>query len=91
MSESKGQVEKMLKELGRKIDELIAETKEAKDEVTKDIEKKIAELKKRKEKLEKEWDEYKEQDKWHETKGHFMNALHELKAGLETLFTRSKG
>lgn len=91
MKETKGrQVEEILSELGKKIDVLISETKEAKDDVTADIEKKIQELKKRKEKLEKDWEEYKEQDKWQETKSHFMNALHEVRAAIDTLFTRNK-
>lgn len=88
MSETKGQVENMLKELGKKIDHLIADTKEAKDDITDDIEKKIVELKKRKEKLEKDWEEYKEEDKWKETKSHFINAINEIKAGMESLFSR---
>ena len=83
-------VENMLRELGQKIDVLIAESKGAKDEITKDVEKKIAELKKKKDKLEKEWEEYKKQDKWQETKSHFTNALHELRAALDTMFTRKK-
>ena len=52
--ETKGQVEQILTELGKKIDLLILETKDASKEVREDVEKKIVELKKRKKKVEAE-------------------------------------
>ena len=51
-NDTKGQVEGILAELGKKIDQLIVEAKGASKEVRDDVEVKIQELKKKKEKLE---------------------------------------
>jgi Sec-independent protein translocase protein TatA len=88
MEESKGQVENILRELGKKIDELIHETRGATDEVRDEIEKKIEELKKKKDTLEDDWEEYKKNEKWQEAKVHFSSAFSELRAALDTIFTR---
>lgn len=88
MAESKGQVENILQELGKKIDELISETRGATDDVKEDIEKKIEELKQKKDTLEEDWEEYKKNEKWQEAKGHFVSAFSELRAALDTIFTR---
>lgn len=82
--DTKGQVENILAELGKKIDQLISETKDAKDEVRVEVEKKIKDLKKKKEKLEKDFDDYKDKngDKWIDAKGHLGAALEELRKAL---------
>ncbi len=87
-SETQGKVEEILKELGRKIDQLIEDTKNAGDEVKEEVEKKIADLKKKKEKLEEDFQEYKRSERWHEAKVHFSAALQELKKGVESIFTK---
>jgi len=86
--ENKGKIEDILRELGRKIDVLIEEGKDAKDEIRDEVEKKIQELKSKKDELEQEWDEYKQNEKWKEAKSHFMKALHELKAAVESVFSK---
>jgi chromatin remodeling complex protein RSC6 len=86
--DTKGQVEGILTELGKKIDLLIVEAKGASKEVRDDVEEKIQELKKKKEKIEKDFDGYKDknEDKWNDAKSHFMTALSELKKAVESVF-----
>lgn len=90
--DTKGQVEEILSELGKKIDVLIGETKNAGGEVRDDIEEKIKELKKRKSKLESDFRSYKDKndDKWQEIKQHLVSAVHELKLAVETAFKDSQ-
>ncbi|MBV6643637.1 MAG: hypothetical protein KI791_23155 [Cyclobacteriaceae bacterium] len=90
--DTKGQVEEILSELGKKIDVLINETKNAGGEVRDDIEDRIRELKKRKSKLESDFRAYKDKndDKWQEIKQHLVTAVHELKLAVETAFTDSQ-
>jgi len=90
--ETKGQVEQILTELGKKIDLLILETKDASKEVREDVEKKIVELKKRKKKVEAEYNAYKDKndDKWQDIKQHLVSAVNELKKAVETAFKDSK-
>ncbi|MAE86814.1 MAG: hypothetical protein CMB80_29030 [Flammeovirgaceae bacterium] len=91
-NDTKGQVEGILAELGKKIDQLIVEAKGASKEVRDDVEVKIQELKKKKEKLEDDFNEYKEKngDKWHDAKSHLMVALSELKKAVESVFRDDK-
>ncbi len=88
--DSKGQVENLLTELGKKIDQLLVETKDARVEVTDEIEKKINDLKKKKEKLQADFDSYKDkhEDKWQEAKGHLTGALEELKKAIAAVFNK---
>ncbi|XOV93782.1 MAG: hypothetical protein ACFHWX_03530 [Bacteroidota bacterium] len=89
---TKGQVEEILSELGKKIDILIKETKNAGGDVRDDIEERIKELKKRKSKLEEDFKSYKDKndDKWQEIKQHIVSAVHELKLAVETAFKDSQ-
>ena len=89
--DTKGQVENLLSELGKKIDHLIEETKGARKDVREDIEEKIKELKKKKAKIEKDFASYKDRsgDKWTDAKGHLIMALHELKKAIEAVFKDS--
>lgn len=89
MSEdSKGKVENLLKELGRKIDHLIEEAKEASGEVREEVDQRIDELKERKDKLEEEFKEFQSQERWQEAKSHFSSAVHELKLAAEKVFKK---
>jgi len=87
-TDTQGRVEDVLKELGRKIDILIEDTKKATGSVRDEAEKKIEELKKRKTKLDEDFHRYKQQEKWQEAKSHFSTALHELKQAIESLFKK---
>ncbi len=89
---NKGQIEEILAELGKKIDLLIVETKNAGDDVRDDIEERIKELKKRKSKLESDYKSYKDKndDKWQEIKQHLISAVQELKLAVETAFSDSQ-
>ncbi len=86
--DKKGQVEGILTELGKKIDILIHEAKDAKDDIRDDLEEKIKELKDKKETLEDDFNEYKDKgkDKWDEAKPHFTSAFNELKLAMDKLF-----
>ncbi len=88
MSESKGQVEQLLQELGKKIDQLMEEAREAKDELRDEFEEKIEELKERKEKLESEFEDFKSQEKWQEAKVHFVSAVDELRKAVKAVFQK---
>jgi uncharacterized coiled-coil DUF342 family protein len=85
---TRGKIEELLTELGKKIDELIVEAKDVKDDLRDEIEKKIKDLKDKKEDLEKEINDYKNQEKWQEAKEHFFTALHELKKAAESIFSK---
>ena len=87
-NDTKGQVEKILAELGKKIDQLIVETKSASGDVREDVEKKIKELKKKKEKLEEDFESYKgkNEGKWQDAKSHLSSAAQELKKAIEAMF-----
>ena len=89
-TEKSGKIEDILRELGKKIDVLIAEAKVAKDGVRDDIEEKIEELKKKKEKLEEDINDYKQKESWHEAKSHFTNAIHEVRQAIEALIATVK-
>ncbi|MFY0687283.1 MAG: DUF4164 family protein [Cyclobacteriaceae bacterium] len=88
-TETQGKVEEILRELGKKIDDLIVDTKQASEGVKDDIEEKIQDLKERKQKLEDEFNEYKEKEKWQDAKSHFSKALQELKQAVESLFKKT--
>lgn len=88
MSESKGQVENILKELGKKIDGLVEEMHGAKEEFKEEFKDQIHELKEKRDKLQGEFDEFKSQEKWQEAKQHFVSAAMELKRGVEKVFKK---
>ncbi len=89
MSESKGQVENLLQELGRKIDDLVDEMKDVKDDLKEEFENKVDELREKKEQLEAEFDEFKNQEKWQEAKGHFVSAVGELRKAVQTALRKN--
>ncbi len=92
INDTKGQVEGILAELGKKIDHLIVEAKGASKEVRDDVEDKIQELKKKKEKIEDDFFEYKEKngDKWQDAKSHLTAAIGELKKAMDSVLGDKK-
>ncbi|MEO9805810.1 MAG: hypothetical protein ABJF04_21310 [Reichenbachiella sp.] len=89
-TDQQGQVEKILKELGKKIDDLILEAKDAKDDIRDEVEEKIKELKKKKGKLDDEYQSFKEKNegKWDEIKSHLSSAAEEIKMAAEAAFRK---
>lgn len=87
-NETKGQVENILTELGKKIDQLIEEAKVAGEDLREDVQVKIEELKVKKQQLEREFEDYKSSEKWKEAKEHFSQALGEFKKGFGTMFKK---
>ncbi len=87
---TKGQVEDILSELGKKIDQLIEDAKGAKDTIRDDIEIKIEELKEKKSNIEEEFNAYQEkhEGKWDDVKGHLEKALNELKMAAASAFKK---
>lgn len=87
-NDTKGQVENILTELGKKIDQLISETKDASKDVREEVETKISDLKKKKAGIEKDFEKYKEAngDRWKEAKGHLSTALGEVIKAAEKVF-----
>lgn len=91
MSEKhQGQVESILKELGKKIDQLIVDAKGAKDEVRDEVEEKIKVLRKKKDNLEDEYSEFKQKNEgtWEEIKNHLSAAADEIKQAAEAAFKK---
>lgn len=88
---TKGQVENILTELGKKIDILIEDAKGAKDTIRDDMEEKIEELKQKKAKIEEEFSTYQEKNegKWDEVKEHLEKALTEIKMAAATAFRKN--
>lgn len=87
MSE-KRKVEEVLAELGKKIDDLVEEAKEAGNRVSDETEKRIEELKERKEKLEADFKEYSSgtHEKWESAKEHLNEATNALRKAIEAFF-----
>ncbi|UXX80871.1 hypothetical protein N7E81_07130 [Reichenbachiella carrageenanivorans] len=92
-TDHQGQVEKILKELGKRIDDLILEAKDAKDDIRDEVEDKIKELKKKKSKLDDEYQTFKEKNegKWAEIKTHLSSAADEIKLAAEAAFRKKNG
>lgn len=87
MSERKN-VEGILAELGRKIDELISEAKQAGKGVSEEIEEKIEELKLQKEKLEEKLKagEGDSKEKWMEFREHLNDAAEAIHKAFASIF-----
>ena len=87
---TKGQVENILAELGKKIDELIIDAKGAKDTIRDDLEVKIGELKEKKAKIEEDFKSYqsKHEGKWDDVKEHLEIALDEVKKAASAAFKK---
>lgn len=80
-------VEDVLGELGKKIDELIAETKGASAKVSKEMDAQIQRLKEQKEKLEEQLkNRTANNDKWVEAREHLNEAASSVNKALSTLF-----
>ncbi len=90
--EHQGQVENILKELGKKIDHLLEETKGARNEVRDEVEEKIKILRGKKDKLEDEYNEFKKKNegKWVEIKNHLSAAAEEIKQAAEAAFKKKQ-
>ena len=89
MSDKKS-VESILSELGKKIDHLIKETREAGMKVSEETERKIQELKAQKEKLEEEIKGLSvgSGEKWSSAKDHLNEAADSLRKAFEALFKK---
>lgn len=88
MSE-KRKVEDILAELGKKIDQLVAETKKAGSKVSEDMEGQIAKLKVQKEKLEKQIKDGTTNEKWVQAREHMNDAASAINKALGVLFKKS--
>ncbi|MDQ3536959.1 MAG: hypothetical protein M3421_15185 [Bacteroidota bacterium] len=87
-SEYQGKAEKILRDLGKKIDELINKSFQEKGELKEDINSRIEELKRDKEKLEKEMKDFvsRNEGKWKEVEVYLKRAAEELKKALDVVF-----
>lgn len=84
----KSTVEDILAEIGKKIDQLIAETKQAGGKVTADVEEQILKLKEQKEKLEQEFKNRSEKsgERFSEAREHMNDAAEALHRAFNSLF-----
>ena len=87
-----GQVENILRELGKKIDDLIIEAKSATGEVREDLEETIKDFKEKRAKMEDEYQEFKQKNegKWEEIKSHLSAAALEMEKAAKAAFKSSK-
>jgi arginyl-tRNA synthetase len=83
-----GTAEKMLNDLGKRIDELIRDLHEAKDKATVEYAEEIEELKRGRDKVQEEIDEFRERHKerFHEIEVRLERAGAELKNAFEAAF-----
>lgn len=89
-SEYQGKAEKILRDLGKKIDELIKNSFQEKGELKEDIKLRVEELKRDKEKLEKELKDFvaRNEGKWKEAEVYLKRAAEELKKALDVVFQK---
>ncbi len=89
-SDYKGKAEKVLSDLGKKIDELIKNSFQEKGELKEEINNRIEELKRDKEKLESELKGFisRNEGKWKEAEIYLKRAAEELKKALEVVFQK---
>ena len=87
-----GNAEKMFKKLGKKIDALILELNETKNQAKEEYSDNIDELKRNGETLKKEFHDFKDnhKDKWEEVENSLQNAGKELKNAFNATFTKKK-
>jgi hypothetical protein len=92
MENQSGKAEKLFSELGRKIDQILENTKDDRQEIKADIKEKIEELKKAKAKLENEFQEFtsNKDGKWTDVKNHMENAVNEIKSALDSVFRKTR-
>jgi DNA repair exonuclease SbcCD ATPase subunit len=86
-----GRAEKLLRDLGKKIDELISKTFEERGELKEDLNRRLEELKRNKEKLESEIRGFvsKNESTWKDVEIRLQNAADELKKALEIIFQKT--
>jgi hypothetical protein len=92
MENQSGKAERLFAELGRKIDQILENTKDDRQEIKADIKEKVEELKKAKAKLESEFQEFtsNKDGKWTDVKNHMENAVNEIKSALDSVFKKDK-
>jgi flagellar hook-basal body complex protein FliE len=90
MEKETGKAEKIFSEIGKKIDEIIENTKENRQEIKQDLKEKFEDLKKSKEKLEEEFKTFTsdKDGKWTEVKIHLEKALDEVKNAIDSVFKK---
>ena len=86
----KKNVEKVLTELGKKIDFLIEESKQTGNKISDEMGEKINELKKKKESLEEVFKSYTSHkgETWNKVKLHVSEAIKELKEAINVIVTK---
>ena len=87
--DKKGEMERILADLGRKIDQLLQKARHASGDMQQEFSEKLEELNKSKEKLEQELKDFtQDEDKWKEVQLRLQNAAHELREAIELSFKR---
>ncbi len=90
MENQEGRAQKLLNDLGKKIDELTRKMVEKAKESGFDADKEIEKLKKERDKLEEEFKEFKERNnpRWQEMLDHLENAAQEIVKAAESIFKK---
>ena len=89
--ENQGRMEDLLKDLGRKIDEIVSKTKDGTQDFKVDIDARKEELKRNMDTLENETKKFiQDKEKWTEVESKLKNVVYELKDAVETAFSVKK-
>ena len=87
-----GQTEKVLRDLGKSIDDLFAKSKNSKEDVKKELDERIEELKRNKKTLEEKFSSFKEEhaDEFEKFETKLQEAADEVKEAFDKLFKKEK-
>lgn len=83
-----GKVEKILKDLGKKIDELIADLKKVKGEAGVEFNSRVDELKRNRDSLENEFKKLRSDDRWKEVEQNLDNAGKDIRKAFDAAFKK---
>jgi arsenate reductase-like glutaredoxin family protein len=89
--ETKGKAEKILSEIGKKIDELISRSGIDEEKVKKEFDQGMDELHKLKSQLKDDFEKFREENKgkWKEAEPKIKNAAHEIKQAIDIIFGKT--
>ncbi len=92
MEENTGKAENFLRDLGRKLDDLIYKSRETTGEVSNEIEKRIEELKKSRDKFEADIQDFtsNKDGKWSLVEGQLKKAAEELKKAFDIVINKAE-
>lgn len=88
--EKEGHAQKLLNDLGKKIDDVIKKLKNTSEDVQKEFSGTVEDMKKIRDDLDREFSKFREEnkDKFKEAEVHIKNASNELRKAIESIFIK---